>query len=155
MTLRLKTDANAAKIGFLFPGQGAQAVGMGRGLFDRSPAAREVFRQVDDALERPLADLMFNGPEDELRQTVNAQPAIMAVSLACMKAMEEQLGNERMPQPLLMAGHSLGEYTALAVAGRARRGRDRTACEDARPADAGGVREQPGDHGGGGWVWTR
>ena len=117
MTLRLKTDANAPKIGFLFPGQGAQAVGMGRELFDRSPAAREVFRQVDDALERPLAELMFNGPEDELRQTVNAQPAIMAVSLACMRAMEEKFGKELMPQPLLMAGHSLGEYTALAVAG--------------------------------------
>ena len=117
MTLRLKKDANAAKIGFLFPGQGAQAVGMGRELFDRSPAAREVFLQVDNALERPLADLMFNGPEDELRQTVNAQPAIMAVSLACMKAMEEKLGEERMPQPLLMAGHSLGEWSALVCAG--------------------------------------
>ena len=88
MTLRFTTEDNTPKVGFLFPGQGAQAIGMGRELYDRSPAARSVFEQVDDALERPLTELMFNGPDDELRQTVNAQPAIMAVSLACMMAMQ-------------------------------------------------------------------
>ena len=76
MTLRLKTDATAPKIGFLFPGQGAQAVGMGRELFDRSPAAREVFRQVDDALERPLAELMFNGPRTSFaRRSTPSRPS--------------------------------------------------------------------------------
>lgn len=103
-------------MGFLFPGQGAQAVGMGRELYDESPAARDVFHQVDMALERPLSNIMFNGPDDELRQTINAQPGIMAVSLACLKAMEERLG-DAMPQPVVTAGHSLGEYTALALSG--------------------------------------
>ena len=104
------------KVGYLFPGQGAQAVGMGRQLYDESPAAREVFHQVDMALKRPLSNIMFNGPDDDLRQTINAQPGIMTVSLACLKAMEERLG-DHMPQPAVTAGHSLGEYTALAVAG--------------------------------------
>ncbi len=117
MTLRFMTETRGPKVGYLFPGQGAQAVGMGRELYDNSPAARSVFHQVDMALERPLTKLLFNGPEEELRETANAQPAIMAVSLACMKAMEEKLGVEAMPQPVVMAGHSLGEYTALAVAG--------------------------------------
>ncbi len=117
MTLRFMTETRGPKVGYLFPGQGAQAVGMGQELYDNSPAARSVFHQVDMALERPLTKLLFNGPEDELRETANAQPAIMAVSLACMKAMEERLGMDAMPQPLIMAGHSLGEYTALAVAG--------------------------------------
>lgn len=117
MTPEHKPETPGPKVAFLFPGQGAQAVGMGRELYDRSPAARSVFKQVDAALGRPLTQLMFNGPEEELRQTVNAQPAIMAVSLACFKAMEERLGPEGMFQPVLMAGHSLGEYTALAVAG--------------------------------------
>ena len=102
---------------FLFPGQGAQAAGMGQALYDDSPAARSVFHKVDMALGRPLTKLIFSGSEDELRQTVNAQPAIMAVSLACIKAMEESLDAVAMPRPTLMAGHSLGEYTALAVAG--------------------------------------
>jgi len=108
---------SGAWVAYLFPGQGAQAVGMGQELYDRSPTARSVFHEVDMALGRPLTKLMFSGPEEELRQTVNAQPAIMAVSLACIKAMEETLGEEATPQPVLMAGHSLGEYTALAVAG--------------------------------------
>ncbi len=116
MTLRFMPQTQGAKVGFLFPGQGAQAVGMGRELYDESPAAREVFHQVDMALERPLSNIMFNGPDDDLRQTVNAQPGIMTVSLACIKAMEERLG-DAMPQPVVTAGHSLGEYTALAVAG--------------------------------------
>ena len=117
MTLRFMMETRGPKVGYLFPGQGAQAVGMGQELYNNSPAARSVFHQVDMALERPLTKLLFNGPEEELRETANAQPAIMAVSLACMKAMEERLGMEAMPQPLIMAGHSLGEYTALAVAG--------------------------------------
>ena len=108
---------SSTRVAYLFPGQGAQAVGMGQELYDRSPEARSVFHEVDMALGRPLTTLLFSGPEEELRQTVNAQPAIMAVSLACIKAMEETLDGEAMPQPIFMAGHSLGEYTALAVAG--------------------------------------
>jgi len=104
-------------VGFLFPGQGAQAVGMGEQLYESSPAARSVFDEVDTALDRPLAKLVFHGPEDQLRHTVNAQPAIMAMSLACVMAMQEQLGSGGMPAPAFMAGHSVGEFTALAVAG--------------------------------------
>ncbi len=105
------------RVAYLFPGQGAQFVGMGQQLYDASPAARSVFHEVDTALGRPLTKLLFAGPEEELRETVNAQPAILAVSLASIKAMEENLGVDAMPRPVLMAGHSLGEYTALAVAG--------------------------------------
>ena len=83
------------------------------------PAARAVFHRVDMALGRPLTKLLFSGPEDALRETVNAQPAIMAVSLACISAMEERLGADEMPRPSLLAGHSLGEMPALAVAGLA------------------------------------
>jgi [acyl-carrier-protein] S-malonyltransferase len=90
---------------------------MGEQLYNASPAARAVFQEVDMALGRPLTKLLFSGPEEELRETVNAQPAIMAVSLACIKAMEEHLGADAMPRPTLIAGHSLGEFTALAVAG--------------------------------------
>ena len=117
MTLTFRDEARGPKVAYLFPGQGAQAVGMGRELYDNSAAAREVFDEIDDALGRSLTSVMFDGPDDDLRQTVNAQPGIMAVSLACMKAMEEELELEAMPQPVFMAGHSLGEYTALAVAG--------------------------------------
>jgi len=90
---------------------------MGEQLYDASPAARSVFHEVDMAVGRPLTKLLFSGPEEELRETMNAQPAIMAVSLACVNAMEENLGAEGMPRPDLIAGHSLGEYTAMAVAG--------------------------------------
>ena len=114
--MRRNTDKGAG-VAYLFPGQGAQVVGMGQELYDRSPAARSVFHEVDMALGRPLTKLVFEGPQEQLRETVNAQPAIMAVSLACVKAMEESLGEGAVPQPVLMAGHSLGEYTALAVAG--------------------------------------
>ncbi len=117
MTLTFETETRRSEAAFLFPGQGAQAVGMGRELYDSSTAARDVFDKIDDALSRPLTEIMFEGPEDELRQTVNAQPAIMAVSLACIKAMEDELGPKYMPHPAVMAGHSLGEYTALAVGG--------------------------------------
>jgi len=117
MTLTFQTKAHGPKVGYLFPGQGAQAVGMGQKLYEQSPAAREVFQQVDDALGKSLTRIMFDGPEEELRQTINAQPGIMAVSLACVKAMEERLGEDELPEPVVMAGHSLGEYSALAVAG--------------------------------------
>jgi [acyl-carrier-protein] S-malonyltransferase len=90
---------------------------MGQQLFEQSRTARSVFEQVDDALGRSLSKIMFDGPEDELRMTKNAQPGIMAVSLACIKAMEENLGADEIPMPVLTAGHSLGEYTALAVSG--------------------------------------
>ena len=117
MTLSFMPKSRGASAAFLFPGQGAQAMGMGQELYEQSPAARDVFEQVDDALGRPLTDLLFQGPDEELKQTVNAQPAIMAVSLACIKAMEEQLDDSAMPDPVVMAGHSIGEYTALAAAG--------------------------------------
>lgn len=103
--------------GYLFPGQGVQFVGMGRGLYDESIAAREVFDEVDTALNRSISKLMFEGPEEVLRETKNAQPAIMTASLAALKAMYEKLGEDSVPRPVLMAGHSLGEYTSLPVAG--------------------------------------
>lgn len=100
---------------FTFPGQGSQSVGMGRSLYDSYPEARAVFDQVDAALSEKLSDIIFNGPEDALRLTANAQPALMAVSLAAMRALEvegvEVTGAAR------VAGHSLGEYSALAAAG--------------------------------------
>jgi [acyl-carrier-protein] S-malonyltransferase len=102
---------------FLFPGQGSQSVGMGKELYDNSKAARSVFHEVDMALSRPLSKLLFEGSDETLRETVNAQPAIMAVSLASMRAMQDHLGSDYMPRPAVIAGHSLGEYTALAVAG--------------------------------------
>ena len=117
MTLTFQTKAQGPKVAYLFPGQGAQAVGMGKELYDSSAAAREVFDQVDESLGRSLTKVLFEGPEDDLRQTINAQPGIMTVSLACVKAMEENLDLDDMPQPVVMAGHSLGEYTALAVSG--------------------------------------
>ena len=116
MTLNVKPRSRN-QVAYLFPGQGAQAVGMGRELYEQSPTARSVFDEVDSALGRSLTQVLFEGPEDELRQTVNAQPAIMAVSLACALVIKEQLGPKATAHPTMMAGHSLGEYTALAVAG--------------------------------------
>jgi len=88
---------------------------MGQQLYNGSPTAREVFDRIDHVLDRPLTQIMFEGPEDLLRQTINAQPAIMAVSLASLKALEEKLDVELCPA--FLAGHSVGEYTALAAAG--------------------------------------
>ena len=117
MTSTFLPETAGPEVAYLFPGQGAHKVGMGRELYENSAAARSVFEQVDEALGRPLTEVIFEGPEDVLRETSNAQPAIMAVSLACVKAMEEKLGLSAMPSPVVVAGHSLGEYTALAVAG--------------------------------------
>jgi [acyl-carrier-protein] S-malonyltransferase len=90
---------------------------MGRDLYDSFDSARAVFRQADEALGFPLSQLCFNGPEDELCQTINAQPAIVTISLACLAAWQELLCNNEPGTPVFVAGHSLGEYTALAAAG--------------------------------------
>ncbi|MEL7174050.1 MAG: ACP S-malonyltransferase [Pseudomonadota bacterium] len=100
---------------FVFPGQGAQAVGMGKTLAEAYPAARAVFDEVDEALGEALSQTIWEGPEDALRLTANAQPALMATSLAAMRALEaEGVGIE---SAAYVAGHSLGEYSALAAAG--------------------------------------
>lgn len=101
---------------FIFPGQGSQAPGMGKGLFDAFAAAREVFQEVDDALGEKLSRLIFEGPEDELTLTANAQPALMAVSLATARALEREFG-VGVAKASFVAGHSLGEYSALAATG--------------------------------------
>jgi len=100
---------------FVFPGQGSQSVGMGRALADDFPAARLVFEEVDDALGERLSRLVFEGPEDVLTLTANAQPALMAVSLAAMRALEAE-GVDLARDAAFVAGHSLGEYSALAAA---------------------------------------
>lgn len=102
---------------FLFPGQGSQSVGMGRGLADASPIARAVFEEVDDALGFNLTRLMWEGPEDQLTLTENAQPAIMAVSIAALRVLEAEGGIVLADKAAYVAGHSLGEYSALAAAG--------------------------------------
>lgn len=101
---------------FVFPGQGSQAVGMGRSLAEAFPAARMVFEEVDNALDQHLSKLMFEGPESDLTLTENAQPALMAVSLAVMRVLEEEGGFQLPKQVRCVAGHSLGEYSALAAA---------------------------------------
>ncbi|MCB2048997.1 MAG: ACP S-malonyltransferase [Novosphingobium sp.] len=102
---------------FVFPGQGSQKVGMGADLADASPAAREVFEEVDDALGQNLSKLMREGPEDELTLTENAQPAIMANSIAVLRVLEREGGIALADKCDFVAGHSLGEYTALCAAG--------------------------------------
>lgn len=103
-------------IAFTFPGQGSQAVGMGRTLADSFPQARAVFEEVDDALGEKLSSIMWDGPEETLTLTANAQPALMAVSLATIRAMEAG-GLNIADRVAFVAGHSLGEYSALCAAG--------------------------------------
>jgi len=134
-----------AKRAFIFPGQGSQAVGMGKALADAFPAARAVFDEVDDALGQKLSALAFEGPIDELTMTANAQPALMAVSLAAMRVLESEAGLT-VRDAACVAGHSLGEYSALAAAGSlgvadaARLLRIRgEAMQEAVPADVGAM----------------
>lgn len=101
----------------VFPGQGSQAVGMGKRLAEASATAREVFEEVDDALGQKLTKLMFEGPQEELTLTANAQPALMAVSVALVRALEKEGGKRLADGGHYVAGHSLGEYSALTAAG--------------------------------------
>ena len=102
---------------FIFPGQGSQSVGMGKALADASPVAREVFQEVDDALGQHLFKLMSEGPEDQLTLTENAQPAIMANAIATLRVLEKEGGVTLAAKADYVAGHSLGEYSALCAAG--------------------------------------
>ncbi|MBY0339227.1 MAG: ACP S-malonyltransferase [Acetobacteraceae bacterium] len=104
-------------LAFVFPGQGSQAPGMGRDLAEAFPAAREVFEEVDEALKQRLSRLMFEGPAEELTLTANAQPALMAVSVAVVRVLAKEGGFDLSRQVSLVAGHSLGEYSALTAAG--------------------------------------
>ncbi|MDI3308884.1 MAG: ACP S-malonyltransferase [Acetobacteraceae bacterium] len=103
-------------LAFVFPGQGSQAPGMGRDLAAAFPAAREVFQEVDEALSQHLSRLMFEGPAEELTLTANAQPALMAHSVAVLRVLEKEGGLDLASRVALVAGHSLGEYSALTAA---------------------------------------
>jgi [acyl-carrier-protein] S-malonyltransferase len=108
---------DAKSFAFIFPGQGSQKVGMGKDLYESHRTARDIFDKADKVLATPLTKLCFEGPEEELRQTQNAQPALVAMSLACYSAALSDVEYSKVVKPAFLAGHSLGEYTALAVAG--------------------------------------
>jgi [acyl-carrier-protein] S-malonyltransferase len=106
-----------AKVALVFPGQGSQKVGMGDDLYHNYEPARTIFKQADERLGFLISRLCFEGPEEELRQTINAQPALVVMSLACYQSALAVSDKSRIQTPSFVAGHSLGEYTALAVAG--------------------------------------
>ncbi|MCB5176108.1 ACP S-malonyltransferase [Microvirga lenta] len=105
------------KRAFIFPGQGSQSVGMGKALAETFPQAKAVFDEVDEALSQKLSAIMWEGPADELTLTANTQPALMAVSLAMVRVLEAEAGLDLGRDAAFVAGHSLGEYSALAAAG--------------------------------------
>src|SRR6202046_1312241 len=104
--------SSQSKIAFIFPGQGSQTVGMGKELFDKFPVARQTFEEADDALGYKLSQVCFEGPEEQLRLTEITQPAILTVSIAALRVLED-----RIPRPSFVAGHSLGEYSAHVASG--------------------------------------
>jgi [acyl-carrier-protein] S-malonyltransferase len=104
-------------VAFTFPGQGSQAVGMGKGLAEAFPSARAVFDEVDEALGQKLTEIIWHGAEADLTLTENAQPALMAVSLAAFRVLQDEAGLDLRRHAAFVAGHSLGEYSALAAAG--------------------------------------
>jgi [acyl-carrier-protein] S-malonyltransferase len=108
--------AGSSNVAYVFPGQGSQSTGMGLDLYTQHPSAKEVFDEADASLGFPLSRLCFEGPEEELTKTHNVQPAILVVSIAYLKAVEDA-AIASFPSPTFMAGHSLGEYTALVAAG--------------------------------------
>jgi [acyl-carrier-protein] S-malonyltransferase len=108
--------AELPKLAYVFPGQGSQSAGMGLDLYNSYPSAREVFDEADACLGFPLSRLCFEGPDEELTKTHNVQPAILVVSIACLKALDRGAVG-RFPSPSFVAGHSLGEYSALVAAG--------------------------------------
>lgn len=108
--------AEEIKVAYVFPGQGSQSVGMGLDLYVHYASAKEVYDQVDDILGFSLSRLCFEGPEADLLQTINVQAAVLTTSIACLKAAEE-VTKHMLPYPTYVLGHSLGEYTALVVAG--------------------------------------
>ena len=101
----------------VFPGQGSQKIGMGADIYEKFSCAKEVFQEVDDAISYKLSDLIFNGTEDELKLTQNAQPAIMTVSMAFVRVLSAEFGVDVTEKASFFAGHSLGEYSALCAAG--------------------------------------
>mgnify|MGYP003308276688 FL=1 len=105
------------RVSLVFPGQGSQEVGMGKELATAFPAAKQVFEEVDDSLNQNLSNIIFNGPDEELILTSNAQPALMAVSMAVIRVLEEEVGIVVSEKVRFVAGHSLGEYSALTAAG--------------------------------------
>jgi [acyl-carrier-protein] S-malonyltransferase len=108
--------AELSKAAYVFPGQGSQGTGMGLDLYKTYPSAKEVFDEADASLGFSISRLCFEGSEEELTKTHNVQPAILVVSVACLKALEEAV-IDNFPSPTFVAGHSLGEYTALVAAG--------------------------------------
>jgi [acyl-carrier-protein] S-malonyltransferase len=113
----IRDKATDMAVAFVFPGQGSQAVGMGKALCDNFAAARQVFDEVDAALSSKLSAIIFEGPIETLTLTENAQPALMAVSLAAMRVLQSEAGLDLKRDAQFVAGHSLGEYSALAAAG--------------------------------------